>query len=423
VALAEAFEVAAAAVAQSGWRCPPLQEERVSPCEGAPPVPDCAELVLRELLNALLWSAEAQDFDPFRLPASARAGLVAFYSPGGGAHSPAAAREWMSLVSGLPGVAYFDEALPAARSSSPPGPPPPPLPPPLPGQRDRAAPPRLRYEMRPDGGNILAAAGALLGVSTPTAGALQALWRELEPDRPLCLRREVGQDDRLLLLEGGDLKLTLVLSSGRNHAYAIHHAARPVWLRTAAEEAWRRWEPAPRGERLRPAALLAAALRAALLSPLAEASADSLDRLAPPRSREARAVQNRLLLLCSDPRSPHALAASVCRLLSPPMDDEADATLAARVVRQPLACGGASMSDGDALALARALRPMAQRGGRHAAELHAAVSAVPSLAACLAPSLPQATAWSVWFGALRASDPAVALRLGLRGLLLRCEQT
>jgi len=190
-------------------------------------VPDCAELVLRELLNALLWSAEAQDFDPFRLPASASAGLVAFYSQGGGAHSPAAAREWMRLVSGLPGVAYFDEALPAARSSSPPGPPPPPLPPPLPGQRDRAAPPRLRYEMRPDGGNILAAAGALLGVSTPTAGALQSLWRELEPDRPLCLRREVaqdapaaghvedtsvtrrwhrpqvGQDDRLLLLEGG----------------------------------------------------------------------------------------------------------------------------------------------------------------------------------------------------------------------------
>ena len=35
--------------------------------KGQPLVADCAELCARELANALLWSPEAQAFDPSRL--------------------------------------------------------------------------------------------------------------------------------------------------------------------------------------------------------------------------------------------------------------------------------------------------------------------------------------------------------------------
>jgi len=465
--VAAAFEASAAALALSGGGCAPLQELRVSPGHGAPAVADCAELALRELFNALLWSREEQTFMPDRLPASADARLREFYSVAGGAFAPDAAARWMTMVSQLPGVGYLERhpiGPPAAPSSV-----------------------LLDYEMRPDGASILAATGALLGAPTSTVGALEALWRRCEPSRPLELRREVGSHDRLFVHEGGTLTLELVLSSGRNHAYAIHHAARPAWLRPAAEAALKAWgdetetasngAQATTGEGCGPAAgRLVAALRPALLQPLLSLTGDELHALAPLSAESARR-RDRLLLLCTDPTQPSAVAASVCRLLAPaPRDNKgaqpgpatADVATVARVLRQPLARGGSALSDEQVLRLCDALRPLVapelgeagvwptlrmggqtqatvaaalQTGGGGApsgaekgvgaavcasvlqrraarAELRNSLSAIPSLAACLAPSLPRSHTWNALASAFRVS-PVTALRLAARGLLRR----
>jgi len=373
--------------------------------------------------------------------------------------------------------------------------------------------------MRPSGENILAAAGVLLGVRTPTAAALQELWLKREPLRKVEFRRVVGIDDRLQIRESGALRLELVLSSGRNHAYAVHHAKRPPWLHAAAEIVAKSWSaefegsittnedtaPASMGGTRNARGVLLGALRPALLQPLLQISASEMHRLAPlgdgagplnNRKAALRAWQRRerLMLLCTNPTEPSAVAASIRRLLSmqalaagrqdpipsqwghephscrPTLHEGAmrhlqstgrrlgsgtidstavqpgvpveDVFTIARVLRQPWALGGRSLADDEVVDLANTLAPLMydldepsslsdchplpfEAEGKlerlthlqaARAELGLAIMKLPSLAACLASSMPHKTGFSVLIGAVRAS-PLTALRLGARGLL------
>ena len=83
--------------------------------DGQEPVADCAELVTRELLNALHWCPVAQSFDASRLPATASPALRAFYAPSGAAATGRAAEEWMAIVSDLPGVDYLAPLAPSCK--------------------------------------------------------------------------------------------------------------------------------------------------------------------------------------------------------------------------------------------------------------------------------------------------------------------
>ena len=75
---AEAFEFVCAAMANGAEQPTPLLQGRFG-YNGQPPVADCAEACVRELLNVLLWSPERGAFDAAKLPSSAMAGLRGFY--------------------------------------------------------------------------------------------------------------------------------------------------------------------------------------------------------------------------------------------------------------------------------------------------------------------------------------------------------
>ncbi len=222
------YERLAAALALGGSRAAPLLQGRYGYDE-QPPVADCAEMVARELLNALLWDPTAQAFDSSRLPPSSLPELLAYYAPGGPADrdggavmvagggdgggggasgvggasggggggigddgegetagearsqagwhagppvNSAAAAVWFELVSNRKPIAYLAG---------------------LPGRR---------YEMAPTVDNVATCVGVLLGVASRvrTPEALGAFWNEREPERRVELRTN-AQRDRMYLLE------------------------------------------------------------------------------------------------------------------------------------------------------------------------------------------------------------------------------
>ena len=202
------FERLAAALALGGSRASPLLQGRYGYRE-QPPVADCAEMVARELLNALLWDSATQSFDTSRLPPSSLPELRAFYAPGGpadrdgaavagsgsggaGGHDsevtgeasgeaawhagpPAystAAAAWFEIVSNRKPIAYLAG---------------------LPGQR---------YEMTPTVENVATCIGVLMGVPgrVRTPEDLGAFWRECHPERGVALRTSALRD-RMYLLE------------------------------------------------------------------------------------------------------------------------------------------------------------------------------------------------------------------------------
>ena len=273
-AVATAYERLVCALALGGSRSPPLVERKVGiqwRQQALPPKADCAELVTREVLNAMLWCTEGQAFDASRLPQSASAALKAFYAPGGLAYSSKSASEaFMALVSELPGVEYLS------------------------GQDGLSSQPPLVYEMKPTMGNLLSALQALLGVPVPDVRALQAIWRRMQPARGIELRLDYT-GDRLTVLERAgspragvarvaairdnqrqsgtlrgvagvapspaplhmlpvlhmerqddhgtalEIMLEIVLLEGRNHAFAVHHERQPSWLPTLAAKVYAYW--------------------------------------------------------------------------------------------------------------------------------------------------------------------------------------
>jgi hypothetical protein len=271
-AVATAYERLVCALALGGSRSPPLVERKVGiqwRQRALPPKADCAELVTREVLNAMLWCTEGQAFDASRLPESASPALKAFYAPGGLAcSSKSAAEAFMALVSELPGVEYLS------------------------GQDGLSSQPPLIYEMKPTMGNLLSALQALLGVPVPNVRALQAIWRRMQPAHGIELRLDYS-GDRLTVLErvaspragvarvaairdnqrqSGTLRgvagvaaspaplhmllhmerqddhgtaleimLEIVLLEGRNHAFAVHHERQPSWLPTLAAKVYAYW--------------------------------------------------------------------------------------------------------------------------------------------------------------------------------------
>ena len=173
-----AFEVLAASLAMGGARAAPLLQGRYA-LPGQPPVADCAELVARELLNALLWCPQRQIFDASRLPPSSSESLRAFYAPGGAAstsgarapaaqladepeqwHAPppqysAASEEWFQLISELREVRYL-----IRRADG------------------------VCYEMSPIVDNVICALGVLMGAKLASPVALQRLWAERQARSP-----------------------------------------------------------------------------------------------------------------------------------------------------------------------------------------------------------------------------------------------
>jgi len=271
-AVATAYERLVCALALGGSRSPPLVERKVGiqwRQQALPPKADCAELVTREVLNAMLWCTEGQAFDASRLPESASPALKAFYAPGGLAcSSKSAAEAFMTLVSELPGVEYLS------------------------GQDGLSSQPPLIYEMKPTMGNLLSALQALLGVPVPNVRALQAIWRRMQPAHGIELRLDYS-GDRLTVLERAaspragvarvaairdnqrqsgtlrgvagvaaspaplhmllhmerqddhgtalEIMLEIVLLEGRNHAFAVHHERQPSWLPTLAAKVYAYW--------------------------------------------------------------------------------------------------------------------------------------------------------------------------------------
>jgi hypothetical protein len=271
-AVATAYERLVCALALGGSRSPPLVERKVGiqwRQRALPPKADCAELVTREVLNAMLWCTEGQAFDASRLPESASPALKAFYAPGGLAcSSKSAAEAFMTLVSELPGVEYLS------------------------GQDGLSSQPPLIYEMKPTMGNLLSALQALLGVPVPNVRALQAIWRRMQPAHGIELRLDYS-GDRLTILERAaspragvarvatirdnqrqsgtlrgvagvaaspaplhmllhmerqddhgtalEIMLEIVLLEGRNHAFAVHHERQPSWLPTLAAKVYAYW--------------------------------------------------------------------------------------------------------------------------------------------------------------------------------------
>ena len=385
-----AFETIAAAWALASDRSTPLLQGRYS-FRGQPAVPDCAELVARELLNALLWCPVRREFDVSRLPPTADARLVRFYAPGGMAHSerdalrelpdamparhatrrielggvplfewhdaPArfspASAEWFNLVSGLEGVAY------------------------LTGRSD------ARYELAPTVDSVVACLGALLGVRLSSPCELQELWRRRQPARALQLQFSPS-GDRLLVLEpfaggdnGGDdgsrrreaarvlmrtegahagaegvqggaegvqggaegrlrVSLELVMSGKLNHAFAIHNWAAVPWQRNVAEAALARLVDdaiAKSSHHHRPPSGLGPSWppdpMPALLPAVLQPLLTHLDHVS--AAEVLTTEQLRLMLLSTDPRDHVAIGVSLLQFL------------AARAVgREPLASTAAT---------------------------------------------------------------------------------
>ena len=242
---AAAFELLACALARGGARAPPIAEHRVG-YKGHPPRADCAELVTREILNGLLWDAESQAFDTARLGDAASEALKAFYAPGGMAYAGggvASAEAFMAIASDLKGVKYL------------------------------AGVPKEQYEMAPTFANVLAALQALLRTKLPSASALERLWREAhaaaagahavlklnaagdrmtvyEPAEPSARAPTLtGWDEQLATTPAATRRyaelglapvLEVVLSEGRNHAFAAHFWGSPSWQRPVAALAYSR---------------------------------------------------------------------------------------------------------------------------------------------------------------------------------------
>ena len=234
----------------------------------------CAELVTRELLNALLWCESTQQFDATRLPATSRHELRTFYSEHGAAHkarqvmagtsaalSPAphatqrvrvagrsvaewfdappthsnASKEWFEMVSGLPRVTYLRGGGGYNRDA----------------RNVAAGQESLRYEMAPTLENVALALGHLFGQSSIASIAdLEAFWDAEHPERGVRLRGtrrgaamaygayRRAECRRGPLTEsaadaGLNLRVTLevVVSPDLNHAFAVHNWQPPVAAR------------------------------------------------------------------------------------------------------------------------------------------------------------------------------------------------
>ena len=333
-----------------------------------PPLPpQCAELVTRELLNALLWCESTQQFDATRLPATARHELRTFYGEHGAAHearqvmagtsaalSPAphatqrvrvagrsvaewfdappthsnASKEWFEMVSGVPRVTYLRGGGGSKRDA----------------RNVAAGQESLRYEMAPTLENVALALGHLFGQpSIASIADLEAFWAAEHPERGVRLR--VGPDGaRLWLVEptdeqkadaapltgtaadaGLNLRVTLevVVSPDLNHAFAVHNWQPRQWQHevAAAALACMRTGAGAHGfatsaggdasvPKARPSALplLHGALMPSLLQPLLP-----LDAL-PPGSDSPRNM--RLALLSTSPRDAAAIGFSFLRLMS-----------------------------------------------------------------------------------------------------------
>jgi len=261
-----AFELLAASLLGGAKHAPLLQGKYSH--QGQPEMADCAELACRELLNALLWCPAAQRFDLRRLPTTASTKLAQFYQAfdyesltatrnvpsqlrSEAAHTASSA--WFMLVSGLPGVRYIkardsrdysqdckvscntDCGVDCNRSNA------------------------MDYEMLPSVGNVMAVLGRLLFARPScTVEDFEGAWNLVNPGCPIELQEDVT-GERLKLFwpssRSADpaavherpraLALELVVSERINHAFAIHHALVPPWLRAQAESALEQWVARP----------------------------------------------------------------------------------------------------------------------------------------------------------------------------------
>ena len=265
--------------------------------EGQPAVADCAEMVTRELLNALLWDASTQAFDASRLPASSLPALLDFYAAGGPADRDGAAAVATRKQAGDRGSGTIAGTSGAACGGPEPGwHAGPPVQTPaaeawfgLVSNRKPIAYlvglPSKRYEMAPTVENVATCLGVLMGVTAEVRSpeALGELWRRIQPERKVAIRTNPRRD-RMYLLECGGagssggssgscsgsscgggggggggssssgssgsrggggahdgateselvVSVEFVMSERLNHAFAIHHWQPPPWQREAA---------------------------------------------------------------------------------------------------------------------------------------------------------------------------------------------
>ena len=137
-AFAANFEAVAAGLSQANAFKPAIKLDR-HPYKGGRRVPDCVEVVVRELLDLLLFDPHCNELDLARLPPTTVPAVVQFYrqlAGGGfkGAHEQSAA--WYGLCQELPTCEYI--------STTP-------------------APASVPYELLPTMANVMRTVGVLLG--------------------------------------------------------------------------------------------------------------------------------------------------------------------------------------------------------------------------------------------------------------------
>jgi len=139
------WELVACAVSQANQFKPAVALQRHSVDVGGKQVPDCVEVVVREVVEHLAFAPERNALDPARLP-GAHASLVGFLDAHAHSDEPARSRAFFALCQKrLPGCAYLSES-----------------------------PTGVPFELAPSTATVLAAVGFL------TRGAGFASARELE---------------------------------------------------------------------------------------------------------------------------------------------------------------------------------------------------------------------------------------------------
>jgi hypothetical protein len=242
----EPLELLAAALSQALTFKPPIRLRRHAYVSGAPrEVPDCVEVVLREVFDLLLFDPETSRMDVQRLPVGCAPGLFEFYAARAdravetsGAEDSAA---WFAVCQGLDGCEYLSLA---------------------PGERP--------YELKPSLSNVACAAGRLLqprGQAWQRMTDLAEFWngssvqrgrirgQKLEISERADISRGIAAEESLrreraqiTLHPGSRHSLDVLLDPAHNTATAAHRSIGSDWvdaeLLEAQAQAWARAPPA-----------------------------------------------------------------------------------------------------------------------------------------------------------------------------------
>ncbi|KAG8470412.1 hypothetical protein KFE25_008833 [Diacronema lutheri] len=276
---ADAFELLAAASCSTGDAVgPPAVQQARYGFRGQPARADCVEVVLRQLLDWLLWCPTRGGFDLRRLPPNALPQVRAFWEAQAQGGSGSAAEREAAL-----GQRWFDVCARLRPCAF------------LAGSAERGG----AYELAPTLANLTAALSALLGVRLGSVRDLEALPRLVSaPMAPISVHVDRTWADREgFTLRLAERQLSVVLKEISNHAFVTHAKSKRAHLARAALLVGASW----RDGGLRAGPLWCVASRLVPPDVLLHASGDRAGEPATtnaPRTRGSRAATHMAVLSC-----------------------------------------------------------------------------------------------------------------------------